>query len=131
MLRRHAIRLIELTAALVLLVGCADYATGNDAGMVQALSASADPARFSEKVTDPTMTAALDSAPAEVPITYNAADAPPVRLLLGAPYVSARGITCRTGRPAGETAVSVFGIFAFCHAPDGWYKTRPILLSNR
>ncbi|MBV9860401.1 MAG: hypothetical protein JO038_09910 [Alphaproteobacteria bacterium] len=142
MARRQATRPTRFTALAaaafaiavlgLLMAGCSDY--GNSGSqMSQSLAASSDPARFSERVTDPGIAAQLDSAPTDSGILYPAGDGSALRLVLGPPYVSGRGITCRTGRPAGLAVGerTPLGIFAFCRAPDGWYKTRPILLSNR
>ena len=129
--RRDAVRLLALAVSAFMLAACADYSsTGTQ--MAQSLAAGSEPSRFSERVTDPALAAQLDNAPAEAGVVYRGPDGSRERLLLGPPYLSARGITCRVGHPGREEAThAAFGIFAFCRAPDGWYKTRPILLSNR
>jgi len=126
---RRANPLIAAAVAALLLTACSDD-SGRDVLTSQSMASLADPSRFSQRITDPVTVAALNG-PTQSGFRYRDETGAEWQLSLGPPYVSARGLTCRIGRPDSRgTTPGAFGILAFCRGADGWYKLRPILLSN-
>ncbi len=89
------------------------------------LAGPANPAPSSSSV-DPAFAATLNDAADGTPAGYIRSDGAKLTLTLGAPYTSARGLTCRIGRD--DTSQMEYG---FCRSGAVWLAVPPRAITGR
>jgi hypothetical protein len=75
---------------------------------------------------DPALAAALSTAAAGAETAYTRPDGAKITLTLGAPYNSARGVSCRIGRDDADQME-----YGFCRSGADWLAVPPRAITGR
>lgn len=98
----------------LLLAGCGHAGLGSPQGLAPAPTEVRVDSAFAETLNSKASVG-----------TYKAVDGSYVTLSLGAPYVSARGLTCRIGRRDGDRHA-----YGFCRDGADWYAVPPAMVAG-